>query len=55
MVENDYAWVYSQYNKIPEKAEWENLQATAKSDKKGLWQADTPIPPWEWRKDKPYK
>jgi endonuclease YncB( thermonuclease family) len=55
MIENGYAWVYSQYCKIPERAEWEQLQETAKADKKGLWQEENPIPPWKWRKDSDYK
>ncbi|MDR2426464.1 MAG: thermonuclease family protein [Endomicrobium sp.] len=45
MIEDGYAWVYSQYCKIPERVKWEQLQEIAKSDKKGLWQADNPTPP----------
>ncbi|AKL98090.1 thermonuclease family protein [Endomicrobium proavitum] len=55
MVKNGYAWVYSQYMKLPEKSEWENLQTIAKADKKGLWQEDNPTAPWKWRKDPAYK
>jgi len=55
MVENGYAWVYSQYCKIPECVEWERLQETAKINKTGLWQDDNPTPPWKWRKDSSYK
>ena len=51
MIEDGYAWVYSQYCKIPERTEWEQLQELAKADKKGLWQNDNPTSPWQWRKD----
>jgi micrococcal nuclease len=55
MIENGYAWVYSQYIKIPERTEWEQLQETAKLERRGLWQENSPIPPWKWRKDPAYK
>ena len=51
MVENGYAWVYSQYCKISKRTEWEQLQETAKLEKRGLWQENNPTPTWKWRKD----
>lgn len=50
MVEEGQAWVYPQYCKIPERAEWESLQQSAKLDKRGLWTNSSPTPPWEWRR-----
>jgi endonuclease YncB( thermonuclease family) len=55
MVENGYAWVYSQYIKIPERTEWEQLQEIARLEQRGLWRGDNPTPPWKWRKDPAYK
>ncbi|MCL2335223.1 MAG: thermonuclease family protein, partial [Endomicrobia bacterium] len=55
MVEEGFAWVYPQYCKIPERAEWEKLQKTARADKKGLWRENNPTPPWKWRKNSGYK
>jgi endonuclease YncB( thermonuclease family) len=51
MVKEGYAWVYTQYCKIPQRAEWERLQETAKEHRKGLWNSNNPIAPWQWRKD----
>jgi endonuclease YncB( thermonuclease family) len=55
MIEEGYAWVYTQYCKIPERSEWEQLQELAKANKKGLWQENNPTPPWKWRRDSAYK
>lgn len=47
MVANGHAWVYRQHsNDI-----WLNeLEASAKQQKLGLWRQKKPIPPWQWRK-----
>lgn len=47
MVEQGGAWVYSQYYKGLDYYEAEN---TARQKRAGLWQADNPVPPWEWRR-----
>ncbi|MDR1941152.1 MAG: thermonuclease family protein [Endomicrobium sp.] len=51
IIDDGYAWVYTQYCKIPELTEWEQLQETARADKKGFWISDNPTPPWKLRKD----
>ena len=42
------AWVYPQYCKNCRV--WEAMQAEAKTQGKGLWITEKPVPPWEWRK-----
>ncbi len=49
LVEEGYAWHYKQYSKDRELAESE---LNAKKEAKGLWTADNPIPPWEYRRIK---
>ena len=44
------AWVYPQYCKIPECAQWRALEADARAAKRGLWAHPDPVPPWEWRR-----
>jgi endonuclease YncB( thermonuclease family) len=41
-----YAWRYEGYSKDPDYAA---LQADAKKEGIGLWQAPDPVPPWEWQ------
>ena len=50
MVEEGHAWVYTQFCKIAECAQWEKLQKTAREQKKGLWSEKYPVEPWKWRK-----
>jgi endonuclease YncB( thermonuclease family) len=49
LVENGYAWVYTNYSKDKELIA---LQDSAKRMKIGLWKDHDPIPPWKWRKSK---
>ncbi|WP_045221577.1 thermonuclease family protein [Desulfonatronum thioautotrophicum] len=45
------AWVYTQFCKDHSMcAKWDQLQATAKQSRIGLWHDPDPIPPWEWRR-----
>lgn len=46
MVEDGYAWHYTQYSKDPALAQSERA---ARSAKRGLWQEKNPEPPWEYR------
>jgi|SRR6516164_7223679 endonuclease YncB( thermonuclease family) len=53
LLKQGLCWVYEKY--IPEatidiEASYRAAQATAQSDKLGLWQDPDPEPPWEWRK-----
>lgn len=43
------AWHYIKYDKNPK---WDELEEVARSQKKGLWSQQNPIPPWEYRKMK---
>ena len=47
LVSAGYAWVYDQY--VTDKSFYEN-QSKAKSLKKGLWEDQNPLEPWNWRK-----
>lgn len=45
------AWHYKKYSSNPAMALAEQL---ARQEKKGLWKNNSPLPPWEWRKQKPH-
>ncbi len=45
LLRDGYAWQYIKYDTDTHRAE---LEATARADKRGLWQL--PIAPWQWRK-----
>ena len=47
MVEEGCAWVYEQYN---DDFSLKGLQDKARLSRKGLWDSQSPIPPWAWRK-----
>ena len=49
MVETGNAWHYSYFDKTPAYAA---AESSAKEKKLGLWVADNPINPYEWRKNK---
>jgi endonuclease YncB( thermonuclease family) len=46
IVEAGYAWRYADYS---EDAEYAELAAGARKARRGLWIAENPVPPWEWR------
>ncbi len=50
LVRYGYAWVYSQYCKIPECRDWKALETAARSKRVGLWADPNPVPPWEYRR-----
>jgi endonuclease YncB( thermonuclease family) len=52
MIAAGLAWVYPQYCKIPECAEWKQIEQEAGAARRGLWQEPNPTPPWEWRRKK---
>ena len=33
-------------------AEFDELEKTARAEKRGLWADENPVPPWEWRKNR---
>lgn len=47
LVEHGYAWVYRRYCPDPDLLA---LEAQARREKRGLWQENSPVPPWEYRK-----
>ena len=47
MVKRGLAWVHRQYNSDPALV---TLEDNARKEKLGLWQADKPLEPWEFRK-----
>jgi endonuclease YncB( thermonuclease family) len=44
-VKRGFAWTAKRKRRD---VELETLQAQAQSDRRGLWQEATPVPPWEW-------
>lgn len=47
LVEGGYAWHFKKYSSD---AAYANLEKEARQQKKGLWQAENPVSPWQWRK-----
>ena len=47
LVSAGYAWVYDQY--VTDNSFYEN-QSEARNSKKGLWEDQNPLEPWNWRK-----
>ncbi len=48
IVKNGFAWWYRKY--APDDTELEKVEEEARKKKRGLWQDENPIPPWEFRK-----
>ena len=48
-VRRGMAWVYDRY--VTDKTLYA-VQEEAKAERRGLWQDEKPLPPWEWRKTK---
>ena len=49
MIKSGFAWVYDRYVKDSSLYKY---QDQAKAENLGLWQAENPIAPWMWRKQK---
>lgn len=49
MLQQGYAWHYTQYDKNPK---WSEMEQQARKKRLGLWADPYPTPPWEWRKQK---
>ena len=43
------AWHFKEYDANPQ---WEEIEATARRNRIGIWSHDHPKPPWEFRKEK---
>jgi micrococcal nuclease len=48
MIKSGMAWHFKRYNK---EASLASAEAEAKKDKKGLWAKESPVPPWDFRKE----
>ena len=48
LVRDGWCWWYRKY--APGDIDLARAQAEAKKAKRGLWQDNGPVPPWEWRK-----
>jgi micrococcal nuclease len=53
LVRNGLAWFQSQSCTRPVCGEWRDAQKLAKREKLNTWSLENPLPPWEFRKDKP--
>ena len=51
LVNNGYAWVYSQYCDSSQCIEWTKQEKEAKARKAGLWAMNSPLPPWNFRRN----
>ena len=49
LIEEGFAWVYTDYCDRPECTFWLELENQARSAYRGLWQSLDPVPPWIWR------
>ena len=48
MVRAGFAWWYERY--APTSELLEDYQGEAQGARKGLWESEDPMPPWEWRR-----
>jgi micrococcal nuclease len=55
LVRNGLAWVYRHYCRTPICVGWLGLETQARDGKMGLWSHPNPMPPWEYRRNKPAK
>jgi endonuclease YncB( thermonuclease family) len=49
IVRNGYAWVYHQYCDEKFCSDWVRIEGEARRQKKGMWNDEHVVPPWEWR------
>ena len=52
MVSSGAAWVFAKYCKADVCKSWYKLQQQASDKRLGLWEEDSPIAPWQWRKNR---
>ena len=48
MIETGNAWWYQYY--APHERQFEQAEKAAVNGKLGLWDSESPIPPWQWRR-----
>ena len=49
MIAGGWAWMYRQYCNQSFCDDWLRFEEQARQARLGLWQAENPVPPWEWR------
>jgi len=52
LIKKGFAWQYEKYCKRPECNIWKTYEIEAKTKKIGLWVDKSPIPPWDFRRNK---
>jgi len=52
MVQDGFAWVYTQYCRKSFCSDWQRLEKEAMQSKTGLWRDPDPVAPWQWRQGK---
>ena len=55
MIRDGYAWHYKAYEReqsAEDRAAYARTEADARSSRRGLWHDATPVPPWDWRKER---
>jgi len=49
LIEAGFAWVYPKYCMIPLCRYWKKVELEAHDSREGIWQANSPVQPWQWR------
>ena len=52
LVRAGLAWVYPRYCRKKICKTWQEMENSAKNDKRGMWRSTAPIPPWQWKRMK---
>lgn len=52
LVEAGMAWVDDRFCRRAECDDWRQAQARARAARRGLWADASPVPPWQWRREK---
>lgn len=50
LVAEGYAWAYRKYLTSPYASDYIGLEEQARKQRRGLWQQNNPLPPWDFRK-----
>lgn len=54
-IKSGMAWWYRKYSSeqcIQSRSAYEAAEVEARSERSGLWEESSPVPPWEWRRSK---
>ena len=50
MVATGNSWVHDYFCRETICRKWSLLEERARTERRGLWQGDNPIPPWQWKR-----